>query len=81
MRGPGGTGPFCCPGAGAEAPVRAGSVYGLPDGAVQLYLRDPAGNMVEVNWPDASTLDRSGVGEIEEIPAAEGQKPTLYQRR
>ncbi len=54
-------------------------VYELPDGAVQLYLRDPAGNMVEVNWPDASTLDRSVVGEIEEIPAKpDGPAPTLY---
>ena len=33
----------------------------LNDGAVQMYLRDPAGNLVEVNWPDASTLDRSVV--------------------
>ncbi len=33
-------------------------VYELPDGAVQLYLRDPAGNMVEVNYPDAADLDR-----------------------
>jgi hypothetical protein len=24
---------------------------------VQMYLRDPAGNLVEVNWPDARTLD------------------------
>ncbi len=39
-------------------------VYELPDGAVQLYLRAQAGNMVEVNWPDTSTLDRSVVGEI-----------------
>ena len=35
------------------------NVYELPGGAVQLYLRDPAGNMVEVNWPDVTTLDRS----------------------
>jgi catechol 2,3-dioxygenase-like lactoylglutathione lyase family enzyme len=31
----------------------------LPSGQVQLYLRDPAGNLVELNWPDASTLDRA----------------------
>jgi lactoylglutathione lyase len=29
----------------------------LPDGAVQLYVRDPAGNLIEINHPDASTLD------------------------
>ena len=38
-------------------------VYELPDGAAQLYLRDPAGNMVEVDWPDVSTLDRSVIGD------------------
>jgi catechol 2,3-dioxygenase-like lactoylglutathione lyase family enzyme len=55
-------------------------VYELPDGAVQLYLRDPAGNMVEVNWPDATTLDRSVVGEIEKVPVRteEGARARLY---
>ncbi len=28
----------------------------LPDGSVQMFLKDPAGNVVEVDWPDASTL-------------------------
>lgn len=32
-------------------------LYELPDGSVQMYLRDPAGNLVEVDWPDAQTLD------------------------
>jgi catechol 2,3-dioxygenase-like lactoylglutathione lyase family enzyme len=32
-------------------------IYELPDGAVQLYLRDPADNLVEIDWPDAQTLD------------------------
>jgi YD repeat-containing protein len=40
------------------------AIYELPDGAVQLYARDPAGNLVEINWPDVSTLDRNVVGEI-----------------
>src|SRR5947199_8964572 len=31
----------------------------LPSGQVQLYFRDPAGNLIELNWPDASTLERS----------------------
>jgi YD repeat-containing protein len=34
-------------------------LYELPDGSVQMYVRDPAGNLVEVDWPDVSTLDRS----------------------
>lgn len=36
----------------------------LPDGSVQMFLKDPAGNVVEVDWPDASTLDRSRMPEI-----------------
>ncbi len=57
-------------------------VYELPDGAVQLYLRDPAGNMVEVNYPDAASLDRSVVGQIEKVPAKsqESAKAKLYSR-
>lgn len=31
-------------------------VYELPDGSVQTYLRDPTGNRIEVNWPDAERL-------------------------
>ena len=42
-------------------------VYQLPDGAVQLYVRDPAGNLVEVNWPDVTTLDRSVVTQVEKV--------------
>jgi YD repeat-containing protein len=32
-------------------------MYELPDGAVQMYVRDPAGNLIEIDWPDARTLD------------------------
>lgn len=31
-------------------------LYELPDGAVQLYLRDPDNNLVEANHPDIETL-------------------------
>ena len=31
----------------------------LPSGQVQLYFRDPAGNLIELNWRDARTLDRA----------------------
>jgi catechol 2,3-dioxygenase-like lactoylglutathione lyase family enzyme len=57
------------------------NLYELPDGAVQMYVRDPAGNMMEVNWPEASTLDRSVVTEeIHKVPAEtnEAAKATLY---
>jgi len=33
------------------------AMYELPDGSVQMYLRDPADNLVEVDWPDWHTLD------------------------
>ena len=56
------------------------NVYELPCGAVQLYLRDSAGNMVEVNWPDVKTLDRSVVGEIQKIESKPGEEPRLYLR-
>jgi hypothetical protein len=44
--------------------VHKHAVWELPDGSVQLYARDPAGNLLEVDWPDISTLDRDVVGEI-----------------
>jgi lactoylglutathione lyase len=31
----------------------------LPDGSVELDARDPAGHVVEVDWPDLTTLDPS----------------------
>ena len=53
------------------------NVYELPDGAVQLYVRDPADNMVEVNWPDVSTLDRLVVDNIKKVEAGD-EGATLY---
>ena len=40
-------------------------VWELPDGALQLYARDPSGNKIEINWRDVSTVDRDLVGAIE----------------
>jgi catechol 2,3-dioxygenase-like lactoylglutathione lyase family enzyme len=42
-------------------------IYELPDGSVQLYLRDPADNLVEVDWPDVTTLDRSVVTDLRKL--------------
>ncbi len=42
-------------------------IYELPGGCVQLYLRDPAGNLVEVDWPDVNTLDRSIVTDVKRL--------------
>jgi catechol 2,3-dioxygenase-like lactoylglutathione lyase family enzyme len=57
----------------------------LPDGAVQLYVRDPAGNLVELNWPDADTLDPAVVGELrvlaDHVPqTADSLRATLFHR-
>ncbi|MGN6796821.1 MAG: VOC family protein [Gaiellaceae bacterium] len=39
----------------------------LPSGQVQLYFRDPAGNLIELNWPDVSTLDRSRYPQLQRL--------------
>ena len=38
-------------------------LYELPDGGIQLYVRDPAGNLVELDHPDASGVDAGAVPE------------------
>jgi catechol 2,3-dioxygenase-like lactoylglutathione lyase family enzyme len=35
-----------------------------PSGWVQLYLRDPAGNLIEVDCPDVSTLDEATLADV-----------------
>lgn len=55
----------------------------LPSGQVQLYFRDPAGNLIELDFPDADVLDRSRYPELvrleDQIPQAEGaDKAVLY---
>ena len=63
---------------------RYSAVRALPCGAVQMYLRDPAGNLVEVNWPDVTTLDRTVVTGIvkRDVPqTGEALRATLYLRK
>ena len=60
-------------------------IYELPDGSVQMYIRDPAGNLVEIDWPDVTTLDRSVLPEIKKLSdsveqADEARGATLYLR-
>lgn len=57
--------------------------YELPDGAVQLYLTDPTGNLVEANYHDVDELDRSIVTHItprsEQLPQdGEAAEARLY---
>jgi catechol 2,3-dioxygenase-like lactoylglutathione lyase family enzyme len=61
-------------------------MYELPDGAVQMYLRDPAGHLVEVNWPDVGSLDRSRFPELRKLSdrvpqTGEALEATLYLDR
>ncbi len=60
-----------------ELGVLDGETFGtdvreLSDGSVQMYLRDPVGSLVELNWPDVDTLDRSVFGELTRL---EDQRP------
>jgi catechol 2,3-dioxygenase-like lactoylglutathione lyase family enzyme len=61
-------------------------MYELPDGSVQMYLRDPAGNLVELDWPDVTTLDRERVPDIRKLDdsvpqTGEALGATLYLDR
>jgi YD repeat-containing protein len=54
-----------------------------PTGWVQMYLRDPAGNLVEVDWPDVTTLAPATVADIVPLESAapqdgEAATATLY---
>ncbi len=51
----------------------------LPSGQVQLYFRDPAGNLIELNWPDAGALDRSRYPELRRLRDWVPQTPESEQ--
>lgn len=60
-----------------------GETYGAairshPAGWVQMYFRDPAGNLIEIDWPDVSTLDRSVVTPISRL---EDERPQVGAAR
>jgi catechol 2,3-dioxygenase-like lactoylglutathione lyase family enzyme len=60
--------------------ARASDTWGwqlveLPSRQVQLYFRDPGDNLIELNWPDADTLDRSRYPELRRIADHIPQKP------
>ena len=43
------------------------------------YIRDPAGNRVELDWPDSSTLDPAVFGELEQVDGP--AEATIYSGR
>ena len=50
---------------------------------MQLYFRDPAGNLIELNWHDVETLDREKYPELvrlaDQLPqSAEALEARLY---
>lgn len=69
-----------------EQGTRFRYLFELPDGAVQMYFRDPDDNLVEVDWPDVKTLDRSVFGDdlklLDDVfPQGEGNlRATLFLR-
>lgn len=48
----------------------------LPSGQVQLYFRDPADNLVELNWADVDTLDRARYPELQRLADHVEQRPS-----
>jgi catechol 2,3-dioxygenase-like lactoylglutathione lyase family enzyme len=67
---------------------RAADTFGfqlveLPSRQVQMYFRDPSDNLIELNWHDADTLDRSQYPELRRIAdhvpqKADADKAVLY---
>ena len=57
------------------------TVRELNDGSVQMYLRDPAGNLVEIDWPDITTLDRAIVKNISRVSDERLQSPSALRAR
>jgi len=47
-----------------------------PAGWAQLYLRDPAGNLVEVDWHDVSSLSAETLAEASELGGQQGEAAT-----
>lgn len=62
------------------------SLFELPDGCIQMYVRDPAGNLVELDYPDASRIPQDEVPEykrLSDLRPQEGEaaRATLWHAR
>jgi len=67
-----------------DADTFLSATYELPDGSAQMYVRDPAENLVEIDWPDAGSLDPSIRAGLTSLSAAIPQSAsslgaTLYR--
>ena len=61
------------------------AMYELPNGIVQMYVRDPSGNLIELDHRDASTIPRDEVPEyavLADVRPQEGDAAdaTLFHR-
>ncbi|WP_336022653.1 VOC family protein [Halobellus salinisoli] len=53
-------------------------VFYLPTGTVQWYIRDPSGNLIEINYPNVDDIDESVVPNIverEDVEPGDGPHP------
>jgi catechol 2,3-dioxygenase-like lactoylglutathione lyase family enzyme len=67
---------------GALDPAANGHyLWELPDGVVQLYLRDPSGNLVELNAPDADALPQSVRVDVRALVDAQPQSEENLRAR
>ncbi|HEX7527424.1 MAG TPA: VOC family protein [Gaiellaceae bacterium] len=64
---------------GRTSDIAGWQLVELPSRQVQLYFRDPSDNLVELNWPDADTLDRSRYPELQWLADHIPQKPDAAQ--
>jgi lactoylglutathione lyase len=72
--------------AATESVAAFASVTELPDGSVQMYVRDPHGNLVELDHPDATTVDRAAVHDYRVLAEhvdqnSEARRSTLFLDR
>ena len=63
-----------------EVPLFA-KVSRLPDGSAQLFVRDPAGNIIELLHPDADQIDCGSVPEVTELSSVVPQDNAAFGPR
>ena len=56
-------------------------LFELPGGEVQMYVRDPAGNLIEVDWPDVSTLDEEIADRVHDRTCTQPQSKAQLEAR